>query len=236
MGVDFKRVKHRVGKKLPRAQNQTDTSFKSQAISLAEQSVATDKAGLAVTGRNLTLKASACMACMHSVSAGGGFWWSMVVVWRNCLRGNHDCASAAAAAAAAAGCGWVLATMAQRPALALSLTTLLPAARCRTSWLNAGTIASACGGTRCRDWRNCSQSTQVRGAGPSGAVRKCSAAGSALPLPRSRPATLSPLLHPAANPPFPVLSFLITRRCRRCCRGAAAPHCAGGGGSGCTSG
>lgn len=47
-----------VGKKLPRAQNQTDTNFKSRTISLAEQSVATDKAGQAVTTRNLTLKAS----------------------------------------------------------------------------------------------------------------------------------------------------------------------------------
>ncbi|KAL4853850.1 Testis-expressed protein 10 [Chlorella vulgaris] len=56
VGVDFKRAKHRVGKKLPRAQNQTDTSFKSRTISLAEQSLATDKDGQAVTGRNLTLK------------------------------------------------------------------------------------------------------------------------------------------------------------------------------------
>lgn len=47
-----------VGKKLPRAQNQTDTSFKSRTISLAEQSVAADKGGQAVTTRNLTLKAS----------------------------------------------------------------------------------------------------------------------------------------------------------------------------------
>jgi pre-rRNA-processing protein IPI1 len=58
VGVDFKRAKHRVGKKLPRAQNQTDTSFKSRTISLAEQSLATDKDGQAVTGRNLTLKVS----------------------------------------------------------------------------------------------------------------------------------------------------------------------------------
>ncbi|KAL4439859.1 hypothetical protein ABPG75_002860 [Micractinium tetrahymenae] len=56
VGVDFKKVKHKVGKKLPRAQNQTDTNFKSRTISLAEQSVATDKAGQAVTTRNLTLK------------------------------------------------------------------------------------------------------------------------------------------------------------------------------------
>jgi pre-rRNA-processing protein IPI1 len=58
VGVDFKRAKHRVGKKLPRAQNATDTSFKSRTLSLAEQSVAADKEGQAVTGRNLTLKAS----------------------------------------------------------------------------------------------------------------------------------------------------------------------------------
>lgn len=56
VGVDFKRVKHRVGKKLPRAQNQTDTTFKSRSISLPQQSVAVDKGGAAVTHRNLTLK------------------------------------------------------------------------------------------------------------------------------------------------------------------------------------
>ena len=45
-----------VGKKLPRARNHTDTTFKSQAISLPEQSVAADKSGVATTARNLTLK------------------------------------------------------------------------------------------------------------------------------------------------------------------------------------
>ncbi|PRW33261.1 Testis-expressed sequence 10 [Chlorella sorokiniana] len=56
VGVDFKKVKHKVGKKLPRAQNQTDTNFKSRTISLAQQSMAVDREGQAVSTRNLTLK------------------------------------------------------------------------------------------------------------------------------------------------------------------------------------
>ena len=56
VGVVFKRVRHKVGKKLPRAQNQTDTNFKSRSISMPEQSVGADKGGAAVTHRNLTLK------------------------------------------------------------------------------------------------------------------------------------------------------------------------------------
>ncbi|GAB4823624.1 hypothetical protein N2152v2_010670 [Parachlorella kessleri] len=56
VGVDFRRVKHKVGKKLPKAQNETDTSFKSRSITLPEQSALQDKTGAAVTHRNLTLK------------------------------------------------------------------------------------------------------------------------------------------------------------------------------------
>lgn len=59
VGVDFRRVKHKVGKKLPRAQNETDTSFKSRSINLPDQSVLADKSGAAVTSRNLTLKVRA---------------------------------------------------------------------------------------------------------------------------------------------------------------------------------
>ncbi len=58
VGVDFKKYKHKVGKKLPSgASNATDTTVKSRQITLPQQSVAADKSGLAVTQRNLTLKA-----------------------------------------------------------------------------------------------------------------------------------------------------------------------------------
>ncbi|KDD72459.1 hypothetical protein H632_c3316p0, partial [Helicosporidium sp. ATCC 50920] len=55
-GVDFKRVRHKVGKALPRAQNATDTTVRSAAITLAQQSVAVERAGHAVTSRALSLK------------------------------------------------------------------------------------------------------------------------------------------------------------------------------------
>lgn len=58
VGVDFRKVKHKVGKKLPRAQNATDTTVRARAISLPEQSLGADKGGAAVTQRNLTLKVS----------------------------------------------------------------------------------------------------------------------------------------------------------------------------------
>ena len=56
VGVDFKRAKLKVGKKLPAAQNATDTTVVSRAISLPEQSITVDKTGTAVTHRNLNLK------------------------------------------------------------------------------------------------------------------------------------------------------------------------------------
>eukprot|EP00879_Flechtneria_rotunda_P031243 GHRR01034111.1.p1 GENE.GHRR01034111.1~~GHRR01034111.1.p1 ORF type:complete len:127 (+),score=41.61 GHRR01034111.1:379-759(+) len=56
VGVDFRKVKHKVGKKLPKAQNDTRTDFKSRSINLPNQSVGQDKAGAAVSERNLTLK------------------------------------------------------------------------------------------------------------------------------------------------------------------------------------
>ena len=57
VGVDFKRVKHKVGKKLPKAQNETDASFKSHTINLPSQSVQQDKDGIAVNFQNLSLQA-----------------------------------------------------------------------------------------------------------------------------------------------------------------------------------
>jgi hypothetical protein len=57
VGIDFKRAKLKVGKKLPKARNATDTNFKAQSISLPGQNALTeDRSGLAVSDRNLTLK------------------------------------------------------------------------------------------------------------------------------------------------------------------------------------
>ncbi|KAL0042692.1 hypothetical protein WJX79_007939 [Trebouxia sp. C0005] len=54
VGIDFRRVKSKVGKKLPKAQNETDMTFKARSINLPGQSVTEDKTGLAVSQRNLT--------------------------------------------------------------------------------------------------------------------------------------------------------------------------------------
>ena len=56
VGVDFKRVKHKVGRKLPAAQNATDTTFRAKKINLPNQSVGADKGGAAVSDHNLSLK------------------------------------------------------------------------------------------------------------------------------------------------------------------------------------
>ena len=57
VGIDFKRAKLKVGKKLPQAKNATDTNFKAQSISLPGQSAfSDDRSGIPVTDRNLTIK------------------------------------------------------------------------------------------------------------------------------------------------------------------------------------
>lgn len=56
VGIDFKRAKHKVGKKLPRAQNDTNVDFKARAINLPSQTVREDRTGTAVNYQNLTLK------------------------------------------------------------------------------------------------------------------------------------------------------------------------------------
>eukprot|EP00884_Botryococcus_braunii_P001684 jgi/Botrbrau1/11516/Bobra.0198s0013.1 len=56
VGIDFKKVKHKVGKKLPAAQNATDTTIRSRVITLPGQSVAADRGDAPVSQRNLTLK------------------------------------------------------------------------------------------------------------------------------------------------------------------------------------
>ncbi|XP_021969026.1 uncharacterized protein LOC110864291 isoform X2 [Helianthus annuus] len=55
-GVDFKKIKRKIGKKLRPPKNTTNTELKSKAIILPEQSLASEKAGLAVSKRGLTLK------------------------------------------------------------------------------------------------------------------------------------------------------------------------------------
>ncbi|XP_042501520.1 uncharacterized protein LOC122079264 isoform X2 [Macadamia integrifolia] len=55
-GVDFNKIKRKIGRKLPPPKNATNTEIKSKAIILPEQSVASDKAGLAVSKKGLTLK------------------------------------------------------------------------------------------------------------------------------------------------------------------------------------
>lgn len=54
--MDFKKVKHKVGKKLAKAANDTNTDIKSRSINLPSQSVLQNKDGVAVNQRNLTLK------------------------------------------------------------------------------------------------------------------------------------------------------------------------------------
>ncbi|RLM66539.1 hypothetical protein C2845_PM16G10320 [Panicum miliaceum] len=55
-GVDFKKYKHKVGRKLPPPKNATNTEIKSKTIVLPEQSMASERAGMAVNKRGLTLR------------------------------------------------------------------------------------------------------------------------------------------------------------------------------------
>lgn len=56
VGIDFKKVKHKVGRKLPAAQNATDTTVRSRVLSVPGQSLAADRGAAPVSQRNLTLK------------------------------------------------------------------------------------------------------------------------------------------------------------------------------------
>ena len=56
VGIDFKKAKHKVGRKLPAAQNATDTTIVSRSITLPGQSVAADRGAAPVSQHNLTLK------------------------------------------------------------------------------------------------------------------------------------------------------------------------------------
>ncbi|XP_037478125.1 uncharacterized protein LOC119355427 [Triticum dicoccoides] len=55
-GVDFKKYKHKVGRKLPPPKNATNTEIKSKLIVLPEQTMASERAGMAVNKRGLTLR------------------------------------------------------------------------------------------------------------------------------------------------------------------------------------
>ncbi|WZZ23002.1 hypothetical protein YC2023_124389 [Brassica napus] len=54
-GIDFKKIKRKLGRKLPPPKNATNTEIKSQAIVLPEQSVGADKSGFATSKKGLTL-------------------------------------------------------------------------------------------------------------------------------------------------------------------------------------
>ncbi len=69
VGVDFKRVKHKVGKKLQKAQNETDTSFKAASINLPSQALAEDREGVPVNSHNLTLKVGGSFIVKQAVMA-----------------------------------------------------------------------------------------------------------------------------------------------------------------------
>ncbi|CAL9229381.1 unnamed protein product [Arabidopsis halleri] len=55
-GIDFKKIKRKLGRKLPPPNNATNTEIKSKAIILPEQSVAAEKSGVATSKKGLTLK------------------------------------------------------------------------------------------------------------------------------------------------------------------------------------
>jgi pre-rRNA-processing protein IPI1 len=85
VGVDFKRVKHKVGKKLPKARNETDTDFKSRSINLPNQVVKEDRSNIAVNYQNLTLKVihpDACHIYVDSRRQVGG----AIKLWNYALQ------------------------------------------------------------------------------------------------------------------------------------------------------
>ncbi|KAG6474470.1 hypothetical protein ZIOFF_068407 [Zingiber officinale] len=55
-GVDFKKIRHKIGRKLPPPKNATIVQIKSKAIVLPQQSIASEKEGLAVNKKGLTLR------------------------------------------------------------------------------------------------------------------------------------------------------------------------------------
>lgn len=68
-GVDFKKFKKKLGRKLPPPTNATNTEIKSKAIILPEQSVALNKEGVPVSKKGLTLKELLQQTSHHNVKA-----------------------------------------------------------------------------------------------------------------------------------------------------------------------
>ncbi|XP_020553763.1 uncharacterized protein LOC105173986 isoform X2 [Sesamum indicum] len=66
-GVDFKKIRRKIGRKLPPPKNATNTEIKSKAIVLPEQSIASEKAGLAVSKKGLTLKELLQQTSHHNI-------------------------------------------------------------------------------------------------------------------------------------------------------------------------
>ncbi|KAL9247043.1 hypothetical protein vseg_020514 [Gypsophila vaccaria] len=66
-GVDFKKYKRKLGRKLPPPKNSTNTEIKFKAIVLPEQSVASDKAGLALSKKGQSLKELLQQTSHHNV-------------------------------------------------------------------------------------------------------------------------------------------------------------------------
>lgn len=66
-GVDFKKIKRKIGRKLPPPKNFTDTRIKSKAIILPEQTVAIEKEGLAINKKGLTLKELLQQTSHHNI-------------------------------------------------------------------------------------------------------------------------------------------------------------------------
>ncbi|KAL6575086.1 hypothetical protein OROMI_012371 [Orobanche minor] len=55
-GVDFKKIRRKIGRKLPPPNNATNTEIKFKSIVLPEQSIVSEKSGLALSKKKLTLK------------------------------------------------------------------------------------------------------------------------------------------------------------------------------------
>jgi pre-rRNA-processing protein IPI1 len=67
VGVDFKKVRHKVGKKLPKAKNDTKLDFKAATLSLPSQTVQQDRDGAATNHHDLTLKVRVPVCvCVHA--------------------------------------------------------------------------------------------------------------------------------------------------------------------------
>lgn len=73
------KIKRKIGRKLPPPKNATSTEIKSKAIVLPEQSIASEKAGLAVSKKGLTLKELLQHAGHHNtkVRKGQAFYFQL---------------------------------------------------------------------------------------------------------------------------------------------------------------